>query len=147
MESNKVFPSEEEQLERFDNLVATVLASSFLTLIDKERNGMIVVKDFTPMSNRINYATTCMLKRFIEHLDELPDADTIDPKEVSKLALKTLSGLYKELKSTCDDLYVTVDSFEPSDYSDEESNGSDNDIDKEEEPSSCIKDSDYYAAK
>ncbi len=114
MESNKVFPSEEEQLERFDNLVATVLASSFLTLIDKERNGMIVVKDFTPMSNRINYATTCMLKRFIEHLDELPDADTIDPKEVSKLALKTLSGLYKELKSACDDLYITVDSFEPS---------------------------------
>lgn len=146
MESNKVFPSEEEQLERFDNLVATVLASSFLTLIDKERNGMIVVKDFTPMSNRINYATTCMLKRFIEHLDELPDADTIDPKEVSKLALKTLSGLYKELKSACDDLYVAVDGFEPS-GSDEESNGSDNDIDKEEEPSSCIKDSDCYAAK
>ena len=108
---------------------------------------MIVVKDFTPMSNRINYATICMLKRFIEHLDELPDADTIDSKEVSKLALKTLSGLYKELKSACDDLYVTVDSFEPSDYSDKESNGSDNDIDKEEEPSSCIKDSDYYAAK
>ena len=107
---------------------------------------MIVVKDFTPMSNRINYATTCMLKRFIEHLDELPDADEIDPKEVSKLALKTLSGLYKELKSACDDLYVTVDGFEPS-GSDEESNGSDNDIDKEEEPSSCIKDSDCYAAK
>lgn len=146
MESNKVFPSEEEQLERFDNLVVTVLASSFLTLIDKERNGMIVVKDFTPMSNRINYATTCMLKRFIEHLDELPDADTIDPKEVSKLALKTLSGLYKELKNACDELYVTVDGFEPS-GSDEESNGSDNDIDKEEEPSSCIKDSDCYAAK
>lgn len=146
MESNKVFPSEEEQLERFDNLVATVLASSFLTLIDKERNGMIVVKDFTPMSNRINYATTCMLKRFIEHLDELPDADTIDPKEVSKLALKTLSGLYKELKSACDDLYVAVDGFEPS-GSDEESNGSDDDIDKEDEPSSCIKDSDCYAAK
>lgn len=146
MESNKPLPSEEEQLDRFDNLVATVLASSFLTLIDKERNGMIVVKDFTPMSNRINYATTCMLKRFIEHLDELPDADTIDPKEVSKLALKTLSGLYKELKSACDDLYVTVDGFEPS-GSDEESNGSDNDIDKEEEPSSCIKDSDCYVAK
>lgn len=146
MESNKVFPSEEEQLERFDNLVATVLASSFLTLIDKERNGMIVVKDFTPMSDRINYATTCMLKRFIEHLDELPNSDEIDPKEVSKLALKTLSGLYKELKSACDDLYVAVDGFEPS-GSDEESNGSDNDIDKEEEPSSCIKDSDCYAAK
>ena len=146
MESNKVFPSEEEQLERFDNLVATVLTSSFLTLIDKERNGMIVVKDFTPTSNRINYATTCMLKRFIEHLDELPDADEIDPKEVSKLALKTLSGLYKELKNACDELYVTVDGFEPS-GSDEESNGSDNDIDKEEEPSSCIKDSDCYAAK
>lgn len=146
MESNKVFFSEEEQLERFDNLVATVLASSFLTLIDKERNGMIVVKDFTPMSDRINYATTCMLKRFIEHLDELPDADEIDPKEVSKLALKTLSGLYKELKNACDELYVTVDGFEPS-GSDEESNGSDNDIDKEEEPSSCIKDSDCYAAK
>lgn len=141
----KHIPSEEEQLDRFDNLVATVLASSFLTLIDKERNGMIVVKDFTPMSDRINYTTTCMLKRFIEHLDELPDADTIDPKEVSKLTLKTLSGLYKELKSACDDLYVTVDSFEPSD-SDEESNGSDNDIDKKE-PSSCIKDSDCYAAK
>lgn len=146
MESNKPLPSEEEQLDRFDNLVATVLASSFLTLIDKERNGMIVVKDFTPMSNRINYATTCMLKRFIEHLDELPDADTIDPKEVSKLALKTLSGLYKELKNACDELYVTVDGFEPS-GSDEESNGSDNDIDKEEEPSSCIKDSDCYVAK
>lgn len=145
MESNKVFPSEEEQLERFDNLVATVLASSFLTLIDKERNGMIVVKDFTPMSNRINYATTCMLKRFIEHLYELPDADEIDPKEVSKLALKTLSGLYKELKNACDELYVTVDGFEPS-GSDEESNGSDNDIDGEE-PSSCIKDSDCYVAK
>lgn len=139
MESNKHIPSEEEQLDRFDNLVATVLASSFLTLIDKERNGMIVVNDFTPMSNRINYATTCILKRFIEHLDELPDADTIDPKEVSKLALKTLSGLYKELKNACDDLYVTVDSFEPS-------NVPDNDIDKEE-PSSCIKDSDCYAAK
>lgn len=146
MESNKVFPSEEEQLEHFDNLVATVLASSFLTLIDKERNGMIVVKDFTPMSNRINYATTCMLKRFISRLDELPNADEIDPKEVSKLALKTLSGLYKELKNACDELYVTVDGFEPS-GSDEESNGSDNDIDKEEEPSSCIKDSDCYAAK
>lgn len=146
MESNKPLPSEEEQLDRFDNLVATVLASSFLTLIDKERNGMIVVKDFTPMSNRINYATTCMLKRFIEHLDELPDADEIDPKEVSKLALKTLSGLYKELKNACDELYVTVDGFEPS-GSDEESNGSDNDIDKEEEPSSFIKDSDCYAAK
>ena len=142
----KHIPSEEEQLDRFDNLVTTVLASSFLTLIDKERNGMIVVKDFTPMSNRINYATTCMLKRFIEHLDELPDADTIDPKEVSKLALKTLSGLYKELKSACDDLYVTVDSFEPSNVSDEESNGSDNDIDGEE-PSSHIKDSDYYVAE
>lgn len=142
----KHIPSEEEQLDRFDNLVATVLASSFLTLIDKERNGMIVVKDFTPMSNRINYTTTCTLKRFIEHLDELPDADTIDPKEVSKLALKTLSGLYKELKNACDELYVTVDGFEPS-GSDEESNGSDNDIDKEEEPSSCIKDSDCYAAK
>lgn len=141
----KHIPSEEEQLDCFDNLVATVLASSFLTLIDKERNGMIVVKDFTPMSNRINYVTTCMLKRFIEHLDELPDADEIDPKEVSKLALKTLSGLYKELKSACDDLYVTVDSFEPSD-SDEESNGSDNDIGGEE-LSSCIKDSDCYAAK
>lgn len=146
MESNKPFPSEKEQLERFDNLVATVLASSFLTLIDEERNGMVVVNDFTPMSNRITYATTCMLKRFIEHLDELPDADTIDPKEVSKLALKTLSGLYKELKSACDELYVAVDNFEPSD-SDEETNGSDNDIDKEDKPSSCIKDSDYYAAK
>lgn len=145
MESNKVFPSEEEQLERFDNLVAAVLASSFLTLIDKERNGIIVVKDFTPMSNRIDYATTCMLKRFIEHLDELPDADEIDSKEVSKLALKTLSGLYKELKNACDELYVTVDGFEPS-GSDEESNGSDNDIDGEE-PSSCIKDSDCYVAK
>lgn len=145
MESNKPLLSEEEQLDRFDNLVATVLASSFLTLIYKERNGMIVVKDFTPMSNRINYATTCMLKRFIEHLDELPDADTIDPKEVSKLALKTLSGLYKELKNACDELYVTVDGFEPS-GSDEESNGSDNNIDKEEEPS-CIKDSDCYATE
>lgn len=142
----KHIPSEEEQLDRFDNLVATVLTSSFLTLIDKERNGMIVVKDFTPMSDRINYATTCMLKRFISRLDELPNADEINPKEVSKLALKTLSGLYKELKSACDDLYVTVDGFEPS-GSDEESNGSDNDIDKEDEPSSCIKDSDYYAAK
>lgn len=146
MESNKVFPSEEEQLERFDNLVATVLASSFLTLIDKERNGMIVIKDISPMSDRINYTTTCMLKRFISLLDELPDANTIDPKEVSKLALKTLSGLYKELKSACDDLYVTVDGFEPPNGSDEESNGSDNDIDGEE-PSSCIKDSDCYAAK
>lgn len=146
MESNKPLPSEEEQLDRFDNLVATVLASSFLTLIDKERNGMIVVKDFTPMSDRINYATTCMLKRFISRLDELSDADTINPKEVSKLTLKTLSGLYKELKSACDDLYVAVDGFEPSD-SDEESNGSDNDIDKEEESSSCIKDSNCYAAE
>lgn len=145
MESNKLFPSEEEQLERFDNLVASVLASSFLTLVDEELNGMIVIKDISPMSDRINYATTCMLKRFISRLDELPDADTINPKEVSKLALKTLSGLYKELKSACDDLYVAVDGFEPSD-SDEESNGSDNDIDKEEEPS-CIKDSDCYAAK
>lgn len=147
MESNKPFPSEEEQLDRFDNLVASVLASSFLTLVDEELNGMIVIKDISPMSNRINYATTCMLKRFISRLDELPNADTIDPKEVSKLALKTLSGLYKELKSACDDLYVAVDGFEPSDNSNEESNGSDNDIDKEEEPSSCIKDSDCYAAK
>lgn len=146
MESNKPFPSEEEQLDRFDNLVATVLASSFLTLIDKERNRMIVVKDISPMSDRINYATTCMLKRFIARLDELPNSDEINPKEISKLALKTLSGLYKELKSACDELYVTVDSFEPSDYSDEESNGSDNDIDGEE-LSSCIKDSDCYAAK
>lgn len=146
MESNKLFPSEEEQLERFDTLVASVLASSFLTLVDEELNGMIVIKDISPMSDRINYATTCMLKRFISRLEELPNADEINPKEVSKLALKTLSGLYKELKSACDDLYVAVDGFEPSD-SDEESNGSDNDIDKEEEPSSCIKDSDYYAAK
>lgn len=145
MESNKPFPSEEEQLDRFDNLVATVLASSFLTLVDEELNGMIVIKDISPMSNRINYATTCMLKRFIARLDELPNSDEIDPKEVSKLALKTLSGLYKELKSACDDLYVVVDGFELS-GSDEESNGSDNDIDKEE-PSSCIKDSDCYAAK
>lgn len=98
------------------------------------------------MSNRINYATTYMLKRFISRLEELPDGDVINPKEVSKLALKTLSGLYKELKSACDDLYVTVDGFEPSNVSDEEPNGSDNDIDKEE-PSSCIKDSDCYAAK
>lgn len=143
----KHIPFEEEQVDHFDTLVATVLASSFLTLIDKENNEMVVVNDFTPMSNTITYATTCMLNRFIEHLDELPDADTIDPKEVSKLALKTLSGLYKELKSACDDLYVTVDSFEPSNGSDEESNGSDNDIDKEDEPSSCIKDSDCYAAK
>lgn len=45
-----------------------------------------------------------------------------------------------------DNLVVTVDSFEPSNGSDEESNGSDNDIDGEE-PSSCIKDSDCYAAK
>lgn len=141
----KHIPSEEEQLDRFDNLVATVLASSFLTLVDEELNGMIVVKDFTPMSDRINYATTCMLKRFISRLDELPNSNEIDPKEVSKLALKTLSGLYKELKSACDDLYVAVDGFEPS-GSDEESNGSDNDIDKEE-PYSCIKDSDCYAAK
>lgn len=146
MESNKVFPSEEEQLERFDNLVATVLASSFLTLVDEELNGMIVIKDISPMSDRINYATTCMLKRFISRLEELPNGNEINPKEVSKLALKTLSGLYKELKSACDDLYVAVDGFEPS-GSDEESNGSDNDIDKEDEPSSCIKDSDYYAAK
>ncbi len=146
MESNKLFPSEEEQLERFDNLVASVLTSSFLTLVDEELNGMIVIKDISPMSNRINYATTCMLKRFISRLEELPDGDEINPKEVSKLALKTLSGLYKELKSACDDLYVAVDGFELSD-SDEESNGSDNDIDKEEEPSSCIKDSDCYAAK
>lgn len=145
MESNKPFPSEEEQLERFDNLVASVLASSFLTLVDEELNGMIVIEDISPMSNRINYATTCMLKRFISRLEELPNGDEINPKEVSKLALKTLSGLYKELKSACDDLYVAVDGFEPSD-SDEESNGSDNDIDKEE-PSSCIKDSDCYAAK
>ena len=142
----KHIPSEEEQLDRFDNLVASVLASSFLTLVDEELNGMIVIKDISPMSNRINYATTCMLKRFISRLEELPNGDEINPKEVSKLALKTLSGLYKELKSACDDLYVAVDGFEPSD-SDEESNGSDNDIDKEEEPSSCIKDSDYYAAK
>ena len=142
----KHIPSEEEQLERFDNLVASVLASSFLTLVDEELNGMIVIKDISPMSNRINYATTYMLKRFISRLDELPNSDVINPKEVSKLALKTLSGLYKELKSACDDLYVTVDGFEPSNVSDEEPNGSDNDIDKEE-PSSCIKDSDYYAAK
>lgn len=142
----KHIPSEKEQLDRFDTFVATVLTSSFLTLVDEELNGMIVVKDFTPMSNRINYATTYMLKRFISRLDELPNSDEIDPKEVSKLALKTLSGLYKELKSACDDLYVAVDGFEPS-GSDEESNGSDNDIDKEEEPSSCIKDSDCYAAK
>lgn len=142
----KHIPSEEEQLERFDNLVASVLASSFLTLVDEEFNGMIVIKDISPMSNRINYATTCMLKRFISRLDELPNSDEINPKEVSKLALKTLSGLYKELKSACDDLYVAVDGFEPS-GSDKESNGSDNDIDKEEEPSSCIKDSDCYAAK
>lgn len=145
MESNKPFPSEEEQLERFDNLVASILASSFLTLVDEELNGMIVIKNISPMSNRINYATTCMLKRFISRLEELPDGNAINPKEVSKLALKTLSGLYKELKSACDDLYVTVDGFEPS-GSDEESNGSDNDIDKKE-PSSCIKDSDCYAAK
>lgn len=147
MESNKPFPSEEEQLDRFDNLVASVLASSFLTLVDKELNGMIVIKDISSMSDRINYATTCMLKRFISRLDELPNGDEINPKEVSKLALKTLSGLYKELKSACDDLYVAVDGFEPSNVSDEESNGSDNDIDKEEEPSSYIKDSDCYAAK
>lgn len=75
MESNKPFPSEEEQLDRFDNLVASVLASSFLTLVDEELNGMIVIKDISPMSNRINYSATCMLKRFIEHLDELPDAN------------------------------------------------------------------------
>lgn len=145
MESNKPFLFEEEQLDRFDNLVATVLASSFLTLVDEELNGMIVIKDISPMSNRINYATTYMLKRFISRLEELPNGDEINPKEISKLALKTLSGLYKELKSACDDLYVAVDGFKPS-GSDEESNGSDNNIDKEES-SSCIKDSDCYAAK
>lgn len=145
MESNKVFPSEEEQLERFDNLVATILTSSFLTLVDEELNGMIVIKDISPMSNRINYATTCMLKQFISRLEELPNGNEINPKEVSKLALKTLSGLYKELKSACDDLYVTVDGFEPS--GDNESDDDSNNESDDEEVSSCIKDSDCYAAK